>query len=89
MSNSASSTGSPRFPTFGRLFRWFFSRRTLGRILVGLAALVTLVALVCTEESWRGKRAWERYKHELEAQGKSWIGTIMCRPRCRTSRTLP
>jgi hypothetical protein len=70
MSNSASSTGSPRFPTFGRLFRWFFSRRTLGRILVGLAALVTLVALVCTEESWRGKRAWERYKHELEAQGE-------------------
>jgi hypothetical protein len=70
MSNSASSTGSPRFPTFVRLFRWFFSRRTLGRILVGLAALVTLVALVCTEESWRGKRAWERYKHELEAQGE-------------------
>lgn len=70
MNNHASSTGSPRFPTFGRLFRWFFSRRTLGRILVGLAALVTLVALVCTEESWRGKRAWERYKHELEAQGE-------------------
>src|ERR1035438_1025050 len=70
MSNSASSTASPWFPTFGRLFRWFFSRRTLGRILVGLAALVTLIALVCTEENWRGKRAWERYKHELEAQGE-------------------
>jgi hypothetical protein len=70
MSNSASSTTSPRFPTFGRLFRWFFSRRTLGRILVGLAALVTLIALVCTEENWRGKRAWEHYKHELEAQGE-------------------
>jgi len=70
MSNSASSTTSPRFPTFGRLFRWFFSRRTLGRILVGLAAFVTLIALVCTEENWRGKRAWERYKHELEAQGE-------------------
>jgi hypothetical protein len=38
--------------------------------LVGLAALATLIGLACAEENWRGKRAWERYKHELEAQGE-------------------
>jgi hypothetical protein len=80
MSNSPSSTGSPWFPTFARLFRWFppfarlfrrlFNWRTLGRILVGLAAIATFIALVCAEENWRGKRAWERYKHQLEAQGE-------------------
>jgi hypothetical protein len=61
---------SPRFPTFTRLIRWFFTRRTLGRLLVGLAALATLIALVCAEENWRGKRAWLNYKHQLEAQGE-------------------
>jgi hypothetical protein len=70
MINSPSSTDSPGFPTFGRFCRWFFTRRTLGRILVGLAALATLIAVVCAEENWRGKRAWERYRHELEAQGE-------------------
>ena len=38
--------------------------------MVGLAALATLIGLVCAEENWRGKRAWEKYKHELEAQGE-------------------
>jgi hypothetical protein len=70
MNNSPSSTSSPRFPTLTRLFRWFFSRRTLGRILVGLAALATIIALVGVEENWRGKRAWQNYKHQLEAQGE-------------------
>jgi hypothetical protein len=84
MNEFPSTPGSPRFPTFvclwrwlssgfptfTRLFRWLFSRRTLGRVLVGLAALATLIALVCAEENWRGKWAWERYKHQLEAQGE-------------------
>ena len=55
---------------FSRFFGWLFSRGPLGFVFVGLAALATLIALVCTEETWRGKRAWERYKHELEAQGE-------------------
>ena len=38
--------------------------------MVGLAVLATLIALVCAEEHWRGKRAWQKYKHELEAQGE-------------------
>ena len=59
-----------RFPAFARFFRWLFSWRTLGRIMVGLAILATLITLVCTEEHWRGKRAWTQYKHELEVQGE-------------------
>jgi hypothetical protein len=66
MNDSPPPTGSSRFPTFRRLF----SRRTLGRICVLLAALGTLIALVCAEENWRGKRAWLSYKHQLEAQGE-------------------
>src|ERR1035437_1793862 len=66
MNDSPSSTGSSRFPTFRRLF----SRRTLGRICVVLAALGTLIALVCAEEDWRGKLAWQKYKRQLEAQGE-------------------
>ncbi|HKW31175.1 MAG TPA: hypothetical protein VJT54_17760 [Verrucomicrobiae bacterium] len=44
--------------------------RILRRILISLAVLATLVALLYTEEDWRGKRAWENYKHELEAKGE-------------------
>jgi hypothetical protein len=68
--DSPPSTGPSRFPAFARFFRWFFSWRTLGRVFVVLAALATLIALVGAEENWRGKRAWERYRHELEAQGE-------------------
>src|ERR1039458_1412748 len=70
MNESPSTSGSPRLPTIAHFFRWLFSRSLLGCALVGLAGLATLIALVCTEENWRGKRAWERYKHELEAQGE-------------------
>ena len=39
------------------------------RTLVGLAMLATLIAIFYTEENWRGKRAWETCKTELEAKG--------------------
>ena len=52
-----------------RFIRWLFSRRTQRRVLVGLAALATLVAVFYLEEDWRGKRAWENCKRELEAGG--------------------
>jgi hypothetical protein len=32
--------------------------------------LVLLPALLVTEENWRGKRAWENYKTQMEAQGE-------------------
>src|ERR1019366_7618783 len=70
MNESPSTPGSPRLPTITRFIRWLFSRSLLGCALVGLAGLITLLVLVCTEENWRGKRAWERYKHELAAQGE-------------------
>ena len=46
--------------------------RILRRILIGLAMLATLVAVLYAEEDWRGKRAWENYKHEWEAKGEKF-----------------
>lgn len=37
--------------------------------LLTLAGLVTAVALFYLEEDWRGKRAWDKCKAELEAKG--------------------
>ncbi|MGO8836670.1 MAG: hypothetical protein ACLQAH_02300 [Limisphaerales bacterium] len=39
------------------------------RALIGLAIFATLIAIFYTEEDWRGKRAWENCKRELEAKG--------------------
>ncbi len=39
------------------------------RILITLAVLATLFAIFYTEEDWRGGRAWQSYKRELEAEG--------------------
>ena len=44
-------------------------RRITQRVLVGLAIFATLIAIFYTEEDWRGKRAWENCKRELEAKG--------------------
>jgi len=46
-----------------RLLRWG---------LIGLAVLVTLAAILITEENWRGKRAWENYQHAAEARGEQF-----------------
>jgi len=43
--------------------------RILRRILLGLAIFATLVAIFYTEEDWRGKRAWEKCKTDLEVKG--------------------
>ena len=53
----------------GRFFRWLFRRQTQGRALIGLAALVTLVAVFYLEEDWRGWHAWQNCRRELEAKG--------------------
>jgi hypothetical protein len=45
------------------------SWRRLRRCLLGAAILLTLIAAFYTEESWRGKRAWENCKRALEAKG--------------------
>src|SRR5690349_4072194 len=46
--------------------RWLCSWRNFRRFLVGLAVFATLMAIFYTEENWRGKRAWENCKRELE-----------------------
>jgi hypothetical protein len=40
--------------------------------LVGLVALKLALLVFCIEESWRGPRVWDNYKHELEAKGESF-----------------
>src|ERR1039458_5065970 len=44
-------------------------RRIQRRALIVLAVFATLMAFFYLEEDWRGKRAWERCKAELEAGG--------------------
>lgn len=51
--------------------RWVWKPQNLRRFLFAFACLVTLVALAYAEEDWRGYRAWENYRHELEAKGES------------------
>jgi len=53
-----------------RFWRWLFSWRTARRALIGLAVLSTLIAVFYAEENWRGKRAWEQCKRDLEAKGE-------------------
>jgi hypothetical protein len=43
--------------------------RIMRRILISLAILATLIAIFYAEEDWRGKRAWQNCKRELEAKG--------------------
>jgi hypothetical protein len=68
--NEASNTNPAKPSLAGRFSRWLFSWRTLRWALVGVAVLVTLLALLVTEENWRGKRDWENYKRAAEARGE-------------------
>ena len=62
-------TSVERPSVVARFFRWLFSWRTIRRTLIALACFATLIALFYTEENWRGKRAWENCKRELESKG--------------------
>jgi hypothetical protein len=46
-----------------RLLRWG---------LIGVATMVTLVAVLVTEEDWRGKHDWEAYQRQAAARGDSF-----------------
>src|ERR1043165_1829676 len=57
--------------------RWFspfwesvFTWRNARRALLGVAIAATLLAVFYAEENWRGRRAWEKCKRELEAKGE-------------------
>ena len=49
---------------------WLRCWRNVRRLLIGMAFLATLIAIFYAEEDWRGWRAWEKCKHELEAKGE-------------------
>ncbi|MBU6402095.1 MAG: hypothetical protein KGS61_17390, partial [Verrucomicrobia bacterium] len=67
MNTPAETNSSPsRIPTFRRLVGLVINRRTLFFV----ALLASLVALFYAEENWRGHRAWQRCKSELEAKGE-------------------
>jgi len=51
---------------------WFFRWRNFKRFLFGLACFITLIALFYAEEDWRGKHAWQKYKHAWEAKGEKF-----------------
>ncbi|MEN9676008.1 MAG: hypothetical protein RIS76_1904 [Verrucomicrobiota bacterium] len=52
-----------------RFFRWLFSGRVLRRIVLGVAWVAALIALAYGVENWRGRRAWNQYRTQLEARG--------------------
>ena len=56
-------------PTVQRLFRRLFNWRVIRKMLIGLAWLVTIVALFYAEEDWRGWHEWNLYRQQLEASG--------------------
>src|SRR5262245_51343340 len=69
--NDPKTTAAARsLPTFRRLFGWLFTWRMIRRYLFALACLITLLALYYAEENWRGRRAWNAYRKELEARGQ-------------------
>jgi len=53
-----------------RWIRWLFSWRGIRRILIVMAWVVTILALFYGEEHWRGSRAWNKYRRQLEARGE-------------------
>jgi hypothetical protein len=59
---------------FRRLFSW-------RGVLFLLASLITLVALLLAEENWRGGRAWQNYKREMEAKGEHFDAARLIPPK--------
>jgi hypothetical protein len=58
-------------PPVRRLLAWLLRWRFLV-----LGCLITLIALFYAVENWRGRRAWQSFKHEREAKGErfDWAG---------------
>ena len=61
---------SPARGVFTRFFGWLFCWRVASSCLFVLACLATLIGLFYAVENWRGKRAWEQCRRELEAKGE-------------------
>jgi hypothetical protein len=50
--------------------RWLFQPRQLRIALCAMVCLVTLVGLCYVVINWSGKRAWDKYRLQMEAQGE-------------------
>jgi hypothetical protein len=77
-------------PTVTPAVRKGFFRRLISwrGILFLLAAFITLVALLLAEENWRGGRAWQNYKHEMEAKGERFDAARLIPPTVPDSLNL-
>ncbi len=53
-----------------RVLSRVLNKRMVPRYLFCLAGLATLIGLFYAVENWRGKRAWEKCRRELEARGE-------------------
>jgi hypothetical protein len=73
-----------------RFFRRFSRKaeRVTELGLIGIVALKMAFLVFCIEESWRGPRVWENYKHELEAKGESLDWDAMIPPRVPDSQNF-
>ena len=69
--SEAWSKKRPLLPFLIRVFWFFFNRKMLRRYAFAFACLVTLIALAYGVENWRGKKAWETYKAEVENRGET------------------
>ncbi len=52
--------------------RCLFCWRNSKRLLFGLVCFATLIALFYAEEDWRGRHAWNQFKHQWEAKGEKF-----------------
>lgn len=81
METNTNSSGAIRPGFVKRCRAVLFTWRTARRLLVGVAVLVTLIAVFHAEEDWRGKRAWERFRNEWEAKGERFdMAAFMPKP---------
>jgi hypothetical protein len=67
--NDESEDSTWQRSTTRRPLAWLTSRRGIRRILISCAWVATLIALFYAEENWRGRRAWNKYRQQLEARG--------------------
>ena len=70
MNIDSQNNSAPEMSGTGRRKRRGVGWTIFRRAIIAAVGLVTLLALVCTIETWRGKRAWQRYRAEWEAKGE-------------------
>jgi hypothetical protein len=63
-------------------------KKIFRRTLFGLAVFITLGALFLAEEDWRGSRAWNKYKSDMEAKGRSFDPTRLIPPKVPDDQNL-